>query len=55
MAEECATFGIHRTEEGGFGYKMASPAGIFIAELSDIFGRLFNIQAPEKFYTEKKV
>jgi hypothetical protein len=29
LIDECAGFAIHRTEEGGFGYKMPSSAGIF--------------------------
>jgi hypothetical protein len=32
-----AGFAIHRTEEGGFGYTIPSPAGIYIAELTALF------------------
>jgi hypothetical protein len=30
-------FAIHRTEDGGFGYKISSPSGIFTAELTVLF------------------
>jgi hypothetical protein len=33
----CAGFAFHRTGEGGFGYKISSPAGIFTAELTALF------------------
>jgi hypothetical protein len=43
---------LHRTEEGGFGYKIWSPAGIFTAELTALFGAFRYIgeivQPPEK-------
>jgi hypothetical protein len=29
LIDGCAGFALHRTEEGGFGYKISSPAGIF--------------------------
>jgi hypothetical protein len=34
----------HRTEEGGFGYKISSPAGIFTAELTTLFVTLRRIE-----------
>jgi hypothetical protein len=30
MIDVCAGFAFHRTGEGGFGYKISGPAGIFI-------------------------
>jgi hypothetical protein len=30
----CAGFAFHRIGEGGFGYKISSPAGIFTVELT---------------------
>jgi hypothetical protein len=48
----CAGFAFHQTEEGGFGYKISSPAGIFTAELNALFVTLQHIieviQPPEK-------
>jgi hypothetical protein len=48
----CAVFLFHRTGEGGFGYKISSPAGIFIVELTALFVTLLHIgeviQPPEK-------
>jgi hypothetical protein len=45
-------FAIHRFEEGGFGYKITSPAGIFTAELTILFVILRHIgdvfQLPER-------
>jgi hypothetical protein len=29
LIDGCAGFALHRTEEGDFGYKVSSPAGIF--------------------------
>jgi hypothetical protein len=47
-----AGFAIHRTGEGGFGYKISSPAGIFTAELTALFETLRHIgkviQPPER-------
>jgi hypothetical protein len=34
----------HRTEEGGFGYKISSPAGIYTAELTALFVTLRHIE-----------
>jgi hypothetical protein len=48
LIDGCAGLAIHRTEEGGFGYKLSSPASIFTAELTALMvtlrniGRLFN-------------
>jgi hypothetical protein len=43
---------FHRTGEGGFGYNISSPAGIFSAELTVLFVTLRHIgeviQPPEK-------
>jgi hypothetical protein len=33
LIDGCAGFAFHRTGEGGFGYKISSPAGIFTAQL----------------------
>jgi hypothetical protein len=45
-------FAFHRTGEGGFGYNISSPAGIFSAELTVLFVTLRHIgeviQPPEK-------
>jgi hypothetical protein len=52
LVDGCAGFVIHRTEEGGFGHKISSPAGIFTAELTALLMTLRNIgeiiQPPEK-------
>jgi hypothetical protein len=52
LIAECAGFVIRRTEEGGFGYKISSPTGIFTAELTALFVTLRriveDIQAREK-------
>jgi hypothetical protein len=37
LIDGCAGFAFHRTGEGGFGYKISSPAGIFTAELTALF------------------
>jgi hypothetical protein len=37
-------FAIHRTEAGGFDYKMPSSAGIFTAKLTLLFGKLQHIE-----------
>jgi hypothetical protein len=34
LIDGCAGFAFHQAGEGGFGYKIASPAGIFTAELT---------------------
>jgi hypothetical protein len=39
---------IYRTEEGGFGYEISSPPGIFTAELT-VFTLGEVIQPPEKW------
>jgi ribonuclease HI len=53
LIDGCAGFSFHRTEEGGFGYKILSPAGIFTAELTVLLVPLRHIgeaiQLPEKF------
>jgi hypothetical protein len=40
LIDGCAGFAIHRTGEGGFDYKISSPAGIFTAELTALFPTL---------------
>jgi hypothetical protein len=37
-------FAIHRTEEGGFDYKLSSRAGIFTAEVTALFVTLRDIE-----------
>jgi hypothetical protein len=37
LIDGCAGFAFHRNGEGGFGYNISSPAGIFIAELTALF------------------
>jgi hypothetical protein len=37
LIDRCAWFAIHRTEEGGFVYKIPSSTGIFTAELTALF------------------
>jgi hypothetical protein len=37
LIDGCVGFAIHRTEEGGFVYKIPSSAGIFTAELTALF------------------
>jgi hypothetical protein len=37
-------FAIHRTEDGGSGYKISSPSGIFTAELTVLFVTLRHIE-----------
>jgi hypothetical protein len=44
-----AGFAFHWTEEGGFGYKIPSLAGIFTAELSVLFVTLRHIGEAAKF------
>jgi hypothetical protein len=41
--DRCAGFAFHRTEEGGFGYKISSSAGIFTEELTALFASLRHI------------
>jgi hypothetical protein len=52
LIDGCAGFAFHRAGEGGFGYKISSLAGIFTAELTDLFVTLRHIgevtQPPEK-------
>jgi hypothetical protein len=52
LIDGCSGFAIHWTEEGGFGYKLSSPAVIFTADLTALFValRLIGevIQPPEK-------
>jgi hypothetical protein len=51
LLDECVGLVIHRTEEGGFGYKISSSTGMFTAELTALFvtlGRIVDIQAREK-------
>jgi hypothetical protein len=52
LIDGCAGFACHWTEEGGFGYQISSPAGIFTAELTALFVTLRHIgeviQPPEK-------
>jgi hypothetical protein len=52
LIDRCTGFAIRWTEEGGFGYKISSPAGIFDAELTALFVTLQHIvkviQPPEK-------
>jgi hypothetical protein len=52
LIDGCAVLAFHRTGEGGFGYKISSPAGIFTAELTALFVTLRHIeeviQTPEK-------
>jgi hypothetical protein len=47
-----AGFAFHRTGEGGFGYNISSPAGIFTAELTALLVTLRHIgeviQPPER-------
>jgi hypothetical protein len=56
LIDGCARFAIHRTKEGGFGYKISSPAGIFLWSLllclwhCDILGRLLNFQKDAWFW-----
>jgi hypothetical protein len=58
LIDGCAGFACHRTEEGGFGYKISSPAGIFTAELTALFVTLRHIgeviQPPEKCLSSVK-
>jgi ribonuclease HI len=53
LIDGCARFAFHRTGEGGFGYQISSPAGIFTAELTALLVPLRHIgeaiQLPEKF------
>jgi hypothetical protein len=37
LIDECAGLAFHWTGEGGFGYKISSPANIFTAELTALF------------------
>jgi hypothetical protein len=37
-------FAFHWTREGGFGYKIPSPAGIFTAELTALFVKLRHVE-----------
>jgi hypothetical protein len=52
LIDGCAGFAFHRTREGGFGYKISSPAGIFSAKLTALLVTLRHIgeviQSPEK-------
>jgi hypothetical protein len=52
LIDGCAEFAFHRTGEGGFGYKISSPAGAFTAELTALFVTLQHIeeviQPPER-------
>jgi hypothetical protein len=52
LIDGCAGFAFHRNGEGGFGYKISSPAGIFTAELTALFETLHHIekviQSPER-------
>jgi hypothetical protein len=52
LIDGCGGFAIHRTGEGGFSYKISSPAGIFTAELTALFVTLRHIgeanQPPQK-------
>jgi hypothetical protein len=52
LLDGCAGFAFYRAEEGGFGYKVSSPVGIFTAELTALFLTLGHIgeviQPPEK-------
>jgi hypothetical protein len=52
MDVQCAGLAFHWTVEGGFGYKISIPAGIFTAELTALFVTLRHtekvIQPPEK-------
>jgi hypothetical protein len=43
LKDGCARFAFHRTEEGGFGYKISSPAAIFIPKLTALFVTLRHI------------
>jgi hypothetical protein len=43
LIDGCAGFAFHRTGEGGFGYKISSPACIFTAELTALFVTLQHI------------
>jgi hypothetical protein len=46
----CARFAFHQTEEGGFGHKILSPAGIFTVELTTLLDFSKVIQPPKKCY-----
>jgi hypothetical protein len=49
LIDGCAGFVFHRTGEGGFAYKISSPAGILTAELTALFMTLEEvIQPPRK-------
>jgi ribonuclease HI len=43
LIDGCAGFAFHRTREGGFGYKISNPTGIFTAKLTALFVTLQNI------------
>jgi hypothetical protein len=43
LIDGCTGFAIHRTEEGDFGHKLSSLAGIFTAELTALFVTLRHI------------
>jgi hypothetical protein len=54
LIERCAGFAFHQMGVGGFGHKIPSPAGVFTAEMSDLFTALrhiaevIHIQPPER-------
>jgi ribonuclease HI len=52
LIERSAGFAIYQYGVGGFGFKLSSPAGVFLAELSALFMALRHIievlQPPEK-------
>jgi hypothetical protein len=52
LIDECAGFAFHRTWEGGFGYNISSPDGIFTEKFTALFVTLRHIgeviHPPEK-------
>jgi hypothetical protein len=55
LIDGCAGFEFYWTGEGGFGYKISSPACIFTAELTALFVTLLHIGEIIQYSTSGKM